>query len=90
MKALSLSGMLMESEFALKIEDRLPMKLTLAEDKSITFQGRVASCDLIAGKIPVFYDMGIEFLEMSEKDKDTLKEFIRLLDAIDTSPSSLP
>jgi len=89
-KALSFSGMLMESEFAPKIEDRLPMKLTLAEDKAITFQGRVASCDLIAGKIPVFYDIGIEFLEMSEKDKDTLKEFISLLDAIDTSPSSLP
>jgi c-di-GMP-binding flagellar brake protein YcgR len=89
-KALSLSGMLMESESALNIEDRVPMKLTLAEDKTITFQGRVATCDLIAGQIPVFYDMGIEFLEMSEKDKDTLKEFISLLDAIDTSPSSLP
>lgn len=89
-KALSLSGMLIESEFALKIEDRLPMKLTLAEDNSVTFQGRVASCSLIAGNIPQCYDIGIEFLEMSEKDKDTLKEFISLLDAIDTSPSSLP
>ena len=78
----------MESEFALQIEHRLPMKLTLTEDKSITFQGRVASCDLIADKIPVFYDMGIEFLEMSEKDKDTLKGFISLIETIDTSPSS--
>ena len=58
-KALSFSGMLMESEFALNIEDRLPMKLTLAEDKAVTFQGKVASCNLIAGTIPVLYDMGI-------------------------------
>jgi len=89
-KALSFSGMLVESQFAPKIEDRLPMKLILTEDKAVTFQGRVVSCDLIAGEIPPCYDMGIEFLEMSEKDKDTLKEFIRLLDTIDTSPSSLP
>lgn len=89
-KALSFSGMLMESEFELKIEDRLPMKLTLTENKAVTFQGRVASCDLIAGKIPVFYAIGVEFLEMSEKDKDTLKEFISLLDTIDKSTSSLP
>jgi hypothetical protein len=89
-KALSLSGMLVESEFALNIEDRLPMKLTLAEDKSVTFNGRVASCRLIAGIIPPFYDMGIEFLEMSEEDKDTLRDFISLLDTIDTSPASLP
>ena len=86
-KALSFNGMLMESEFAMDIEDRLPMKLILAEDKAITFQGRVASCVLIAGKIPALHDMGIEFLEMSEADKATLKEFISLLDAIDTSPS---
>ena len=88
-KALSFSGMLMESEFALNIEDRIPMQLTLVEDKAITFQGRVASCSLIADNIPQLYDMGIEFLEMSEKNKDTLREFISLLDTIDTSPSSL-
>jgi c-di-GMP-binding flagellar brake protein YcgR len=89
-KALSFSGMLMESEFALNIEDRLPMKLSLAEDKAVVFQGRVASCDLMAGQIPALYELGIEFHEMSEEDKDTLRKFISLLDAIDTSTPSLP
>lgn len=46
-KELSIDGMLMESEHPAELEDKIPLKLTLAEDKSITFQGRVVSCLLI-------------------------------------------
>lgn len=79
-KALSLAGMLIESDFPLEIEDKIPMKLILTEDKSITFQGRIASCLPAAGAVPRRYNVGVGFLEMSETDKNVLEAFIRLLD----------
>jgi hypothetical protein len=59
------------------------MEVTLNEDKSIHFVGRVASCILTDNKDIEKYDIGIEFVEMSEKDGTILHEFIRLLENLD-------
>jgi hypothetical protein len=53
----------------------------------IVFKGSVASCLLIRNAIPRAYDIGIEFTELSGPDRLVLAEFIRLLDAIEKSPS---
>src|SRR4030042_6291827 len=68
-KSLSLGGMLIESEHPLEIESKFPMEIkTLTENSYIQFLGRVASCLLIKNKDIEHYDIGIEFIEMSEKD----------------------
>jgi hypothetical protein len=85
-KELSINGMLMESEHPAELEDKIPLKLTLAEDKSITFQGSVVSC-LLINPAPESYDLEIEFIDMSKSDKDVLAEFICLLDARDKGQS---
>lgn len=79
-KELSLGGMLIESEHPIEIKNKMPMELTFPQNKSITFQGRVASSLLIANTVPERYDVGVEFLEMSESDHEILVEFINLLD----------
>lgn len=79
-KKLGLGGILIESEHPIEIENKMFMELTFPQDKVITFQGRVASCLLIANTVPQRYDIGVEFLEMSERDRETLVEFINLLD----------
>lgn len=84
-KNLSLGGMLVESEQKPDLETRLPMELTFAEDKTIYFWGRIASFNLVKEKERDIehYEMGVEFLDMSEKDRDILSKFIGLLGHIE-------
>jgi len=84
-KILSLGGMLIESSHSLEVESTLPMELIFPEDKSIIFQGRVASCLQEKGKDLVHYDIGIDFVNMTEKDKEILHKIIRLLDTANDS-----
>ncbi len=86
-KKLSYRGALLMSRKPRKIDAMIPMIMSLAEDKIIVFKGRVASCLLIRNAIPRAYDIGIEFTELSGPDRLVLAEFIRLLDAIEKSPS---
>ena len=79
-KKLSLGGMLIESDNPLEIEITMPMKLTFPQDKSITFQGRIASCLLIENSDPECFDIGVEFLEMPKKENQILVEFIESLE----------
>lgn len=88
-KNLSLGGMLIESSHPLEVESRLSMDLILPEDKSIIFKGRVASCLQDKDKELVHYDIGIDFVDMSEKDKKFLDKIISLLDTANNSPQPL-
>ena len=82
-KSISLGGMLIESEHPLEIESKFPMEIkTLTENSYIKFLGRVASCLLIKNKDIEHYDIGIEFIEMSEKDGEILVELIRVIDTV--------
>ena len=82
-KMIGLGGMLIESKEELDIESRFPMEMTFSEDmKPIKFLGRTAYCMEIPGKTPKRYDTGIEFIEMNEKDRARLKEFIDILQSI--------
>ncbi|MDX1701876.1 MAG: PilZ domain-containing protein [Melioribacteraceae bacterium] len=76
-KNMSLDGLLIESESVIKIEDKIPMEMILPENKVIEFLGRIVRCNSIT---PKQYETGIEFLNMSEEDKEILKEYILSLD----------
>jgi hypothetical protein len=80
LKNLGLGGMLIESSHSLEVESILPMEIIFPEDKSIIFQGRVASCLQKKGKDLMHYDIGINFVNMTEKNKEILHEIIQLLD----------
>jgi c-di-GMP-binding flagellar brake protein YcgR len=82
-KKLSLGGMLIESEQKPDLEDRLPMEITFAEDKTVYFWGRVASLNLVKERDIEHYEIGVEFLNMAEKDRHILNKFITLLGHID-------
>jgi hypothetical protein len=78
-KKLSLGGMLIESRVSFSIEERIPMELFLPRGHRIQFIGRIASCFTVPADDPAAYDIGIEFFEMPDDDKSTLKEFLFLL-----------
>jgi c-di-GMP-binding flagellar brake protein YcgR len=79
-KKLSLGGMLIDSESPLKIEDRVPMEILLPGDAQIKFSGRIASCQEVAVDGASRYEIGIEFMEMTEADRKKLQEFVLVLD----------
>jgi hypothetical protein len=86
-KNISLGGMLIESEHSLEIESKLPMEMILNEELSIKFEGRIINCLLVKDKDIEYYDIRVEFIEMSEKNKEILVKFINLCDSIDKNPS---
>jgi len=75
-KEISLGGMLIECEQDLVIESTIPMTLSTYDDKLIRLMGRVASCRVIYGGGGKQYAVGIEFLDLTEKDREILATFI--------------
>jgi c-di-GMP-binding flagellar brake protein YcgR len=75
-KNISLSGMLIESEHALKADDIIPMEIFFTEQTIITFLGRIMNCQPIRSKDRLYYEIGIEFINITDPDKMKLNEFI--------------
>jgi len=78
-KNISLSGLLIESKHALKLEDKINMQMALPDNKIISFLGRVVTCTMTKPVESESYDIGMEFIDISEKDEKALKNFISLL-----------
>jgi c-di-GMP-binding flagellar brake protein YcgR len=76
---ISLSGFLIESKHALKLEDKINMQMALPDNKIISFLGRVVTCTMTKGVESESYDIGMEFIDIAEKDEKALKNFISLL-----------
>jgi hypothetical protein len=77
-KNLSLSGMLIESEESLETGLKLPMEIIRTKKKTIRFTGRIVTCNLIRKNKQSIYEIGIEFQDLTEKNKELLKEVICL------------
>lgn len=76
-KKISLGGMLIEGHNGINIEWKAPMALFLPnENAPLKFHGRVASCIEIPGRRSKHYDIGVEFLDMSEDDRSRLSAFL--------------
>ncbi|MBM4128928.1 MAG: PilZ domain-containing protein [Nitrospira sp.] len=80
-KKISLSGMFIEFERPLSTDNIYNMQL-LIDENVLNFVGRVANCIEIESEKSIRYGIGIEFKEMSEKDRGVLKSFI---DTLETS-----
>jgi flagellar basal body-associated protein FliL len=70
--------MLIDSEQSVSLNDTVQMKISLPEDRSISFLGRIVSCREI-DMDPERYDIGIEFIEISEEDKRKLQLFLQVI-----------
>lgn len=73
------NGMLIETDLPFKVEESFPMEISLYDDTTIRFVGRVASCIESTKETPKHYDIGIEFIEISGNDKARFAEFINSL-----------
>jgi len=89
-KTISLGGMLIECVQDLEIESRIPMEIFIHDDATVKFVGRVASCRVIDSDGQKQYRIGIEFLDLTEKDREVLASFIDYSAMIDTETENGP
>ncbi len=84
-KNISLSGMLIKIDQALGAESVIPMGLSLSDDSHVNFNGRVASCRKMEEKGQEHYEIGVEFLDLTDKDRALLTTFIDYLASTDVN-----
>jgi len=84
-KTISLSGMLIQTDQDLKLESKVPMELSLHDDTAVNFIGRVVSCHMKEGKEQTHHDIGLEFIDLTDKDKTLLQKFIDQSAAMESS-----
>ncbi len=73
-KTISMSGMLIETDQPLEIGRCIPMGVALWDDP-LNIVGRVVMCRIKADGGRTFHDIGVEFMQLTEKDKKALKAF---------------
>lgn len=78
-KRMSLSGMLIETEHFLKIDSLHEMEMKVG-DTLISVVGRIVNCVEVRTDTAMQYDIGIEFIRMSDGDRIFLKEFLEGLE----------
>jgi len=77
-KKISLSGMLVEAEYPLSLDDQYDIELFL-DGNAMAIVGRVAYCNKTDAHLSQ-YDIGIEFVGLTESDKELLQHFLGSLE----------
>jgi hypothetical protein len=75
-KSISLGGMLIETEQALEAESMVPMEMALNDGTSVKVIARISSCNLKKNEGPARYEIVSEFIDLTDKDRMSLKRFI--------------
>ena len=89
-KTISLGGMRIECLRGFEIGTRLPMEMFIHENTPLTFVGRVASLHTRDNNGETLYQIGIEFLDLTEQDRKMLDSFIALNGKTETKTEKGP
>jgi c-di-GMP-binding flagellar brake protein YcgR len=80
-KEISRGGCLVETAFQLHLNSLHDVRLTLG-DRSVVLKGRVAHCRISdVDQEIVTYRSGVEFIEMNDRVRDVIKDFIEAIKA---------
>jgi c-di-GMP-binding flagellar brake protein YcgR len=77
--SISLGGMRIRIPHPVEINSTIPMELSLNADGAIAFGGRAVSCAMTENAGQTNYDIGVEFTNLTDKDKTLLNSFIDYL-----------
>ncbi len=77
-KKISLSGMLVEAEYPLSLDDQYNIELFL-NGNAIAIVGRIAFCRESEAHLSQ-YDIGIEFVTLTDSDRERLQHFLGTLE----------
>jgi Tfp pilus assembly protein PilZ len=75
-KDISQSGVIIQTDHHLKIGSMLLMELSISSCNPVSFMGKVVSCRKTQDKEHSNYDIGVEFTELTDRDRSLLINFI--------------
>jgi hypothetical protein len=75
-KDISQKGIIIQTDLQLKIDSVVLLELSIGTCDPVSFVGKVVSCRVPQDKTPLNYNIGVEFSELTERDKSLLKRFI--------------
>jgi Tfp pilus assembly protein PilZ len=78
-RVISRHGMLVEIDHPMKVDEVLPLEISLEDEAPIRCRGRVASCHERLNQNPKHYDVGFEFKQMPEEDSARLARVVKAL-----------
>ena len=78
-RLISLHGMLIEIDHPMKVDEVLPLEISLEDEAPIRCRGRVASCHERLDQHPRHYDVGFEFKQMPDEDNARLARVVKAL-----------
>jgi hypothetical protein len=78
-RIISMHGMLIEIDHPMKVDEVLPLEISLEEEAPIRCHGRVASCHERLQQHFKHYDVGFEFKEMPDEDTARLARVVKAL-----------
>ena len=84
-KEISMTGMRIRTDQALRIQSMIPMELSLDTHSPVSFIGRVASCRMLIDQGHAYFEIGVEFSFLADKAKTLLRGFIDYLAVMETN-----
>lgn len=78
-RVISMHGMLIEIDHPMKVDEVLPLEISLEDEAPIHCDGRVASCQERLQQHPKHYDVGFEFKQMADEDRARLARVVKAL-----------
>ena len=78
-RIISMHGMLIEIDHPMKVDEVLPLEISLEEEAPIRCHGRVASCQERLQQHFKHYDVGFEFKQMPAEDNARLARVVKAL-----------
>ncbi len=75
-KEISQSGVIIRTDHQLKIDSMVLLELSLNACDPVSFMGKVVSCRMTQDEVRANYDVGVEFSELTDRDRSLLIRFI--------------
>jgi hypothetical protein len=75
-KEISQSGVIIQTAHQLNIGSMVLLELSFKSCDPVRFMGIVVSCRMSQGQVPANYDIGVEFSELTDRDRSLLTRFI--------------
>jgi hypothetical protein len=83
LKEISQSGVIIQTAHPLKIDSMVLLELSFKSCDPVRFMGIVVSCRMSQGQVPAHYDIGVEFSELTDRDRSLLIRFIDCVKGIE-------
>jgi Tfp pilus assembly protein PilZ len=75
-KDISQKGVIIQTDLQLQIDSVVLLELAIGTCDPVSFVGKVVSCRMPQGHVRAKYDIGVEFSELTDRDRSLLIRFI--------------